>query len=112
MATTDCTLGTRFAKSKFLANYYTLQMTESFSPSCSSVFTSPTLDETLAELMETLRLQVINLQRTKLPSRKRVRLLRDYCEVKHCVKEMRLMFVSALVESAIDETEIDETESP
>ena len=86
MATIDCTLGTRFAKSKFLAKPYTLQKTESFSPSCSSVLTSPTLDETLAELMETLRLQVNALQRFEMPSRKRVRLLRGYCEIEYFVK--------------------------
>ena len=107
MATTDCTLGTRFAKSKFLAKPYTLQMTESFSPSCSSVLTSPTLDETLAELMETLRLQVNCLLRFDIAAQKRSRLVRHYWEVEYLVKELRLIFVSAL-----NETEIDERESP
>jgi len=102
MATTDCTLGTRFAKSKFLAKTYALRIAESFSPSFSFVLNKSTLDEALAELMETLRLQVNALQRLKMPARKRVRLVRGYCEIEYFVKELRLLSVS----------EFDERESP
>jgi len=102
MATTDCTLGTRFAKSKFLAKTYAFRIAESFSPSFSSVVNKPTLDETLAELMETLRLRVNALQRLKMSARKRVRLVSAYCEIEYLVKKLRLLSVS----------EFDKRESP
>ena len=119
MATTDCTLGTRFAKRKFLAKTDKLHLTEPFLVSCSSVFdssaldpptsdsftsdsstpeitsiNSDTFDETLAELMETLRLQVNTLLRFDIATQKRSRLVRNYWELEYLVKELRVFVVS------------------
>ena len=99
MATTDCTLGTRFAKSKFLAKTYKLHLTEPFLASCSSVIDSSalnptTFDETLAELMETLRLQVNDLLRLDVAAQKRSRLVRNYWELEYLVRELRLLVAS------------------
>ena len=119
MATTDCTLGTRFAKRKFLAKTDKLHLTEPFLASCSSVFdssaldpptsdsftsesstpdstsiNSDTFDETLAELMETLRSQVSSLLRFDIATQKRSRLVRNYWELEYLVKELRVFVVS------------------
>ena len=81
MATTDCTLGTRFAKSKFLAKTYSFHPTEAFSPGFSPFFDETVTDETLAGLMEALRLQVNDLLRLDIEVQKRSRLLRNYWEI-------------------------------
>jgi len=97
MATTDCTLGCRFAKSKFLAKTYTLHSNGVFNPVASpntGPSCSPYLDESLAELMETLRLQVNAMLRSSLPVQKRSRLLRNYWEIQYLVRELRLLFDS------------------
>ena len=96
MATTHCTLGTRFAKINFLAKHYTHHLTEPFSVSSSALLDPSTinpcaLDSTLSELMETLRLQVNALLRLTVPVQKRSRLVRNYWELEYLVKELRLL---------------------
>ena len=99
MATTDCTLGTRFAKSKFLAKTHSLHSVEHLlcdSGACSSFLQYHHLDSTLAELMETLRLHMNDVLRLPFSAQKRSRLVRNPClnkagEVELLVKEMRLL---------------------
>ena len=98
MATTDCTLGTRFAKSKFLAKTYSFHPTEAFSPGFSPFFDETVTDETLAGLMEALRLQVNDLLRLDIEVQKRSRLLRNYWEIEYLVKELRLLIGSEVGE--------------
>jgi len=70
-----------------------LHSTERFLPSHS--FLAPQFtDEFIAELMETLRLQVVDLLRLIKPVQKRRRLLRGYWEMEHKVKELRWLFCS------------------
>lgn len=99
MATTDCTLGTRFAKSKFLAKTYSFHPTEAFSPGFSPIFDETVTDETLAGLMEALRVHVNAVLRLEIPVQKRSRLLRGAFlyvagEVEYLVKELRLLIGS------------------
>ena len=95
MATTDCTLGTRFAKSKFLAKPYFHHSVEHFKCDsgvcCSSFLYYHHLDSTLAELMETLRLHMNDVLRLPFSVQKRSRLVRNHWEVELLVKEMRLL---------------------
>jgi len=103
MATTDCTLGTRFAKSKFLAKTHSLYSVEHLmcdSGACSSSFLHyHHLDSTLAELMETLRLHMNDVLRLPFSAQKRSRLVRNYWEVQLLVKEMRLLLDPAVLNS-------------
>ena len=102
MATTDCTLGTRFAKSKFLAKTYSFHPTEAFSPGFSPFFDETVTDETLAGLMEALRLHAViichALLRLDIEVQKRSRLLRSYWEIEYLVKELRLLIGSGVGE--------------
>lgn len=99
MATTDCTLGCRFAKSKFLAKTYTFKPIElscskklcSSRPGFTPLIDIHSIDAHFAELMETLRLHVYNTLRLPFAPQSRSRLVRNYWEVELLVKEMRLM---------------------
>jgi len=101
MAESYDTLGYRFAESKFLAKTYTLHSTEHFRPiswpisvPSHSTLDSQSIDETIAELMETLRLHINTVLRQPLPVQKRSRLLRNYWEIEYLVKEVRLLLDS------------------
>ena len=95
MATIDCTLGTRFAGSKFLAKPYSYHSVEHLTCNsgacCSSFLHYHHLDSTLAELMETLRLHMNDVLRLPFSAQKRSRLVRNHWEVELLVKEMRLL---------------------
>jgi len=89
MATSNCTLGNRFAESKILAKtrlkQKTLHTTEHSPPLCLPLF-----DTYIAELMETLRNHMNAVLRLPMPVQKRSRLVRNYWEVEYLVKEIRL----------------------
>lgn len=90
MADSNHTLGYRFVESKFLAKTYKPRSFDHFminSPPCYS----PLFDETIAELMETLRLHINEVLRLPLPVQKRSRLVRNYWELEYLVKEVRLL---------------------
>ena len=89
MATSNCTLGNRFAESKFLAKTIFNQMSQ-HSTEHSLTSCLPLFDTYIAELMETLRLHMNAVLRLPLPVQKRSRLLRNYWEVEYLVKEIRL----------------------
>ena len=100
MATTDCTLGTRFAESKFLAKTYSFHPTEAFSPGFSPVFDDTVTDETLAGLMEALRVQAVIIYQAVLcldiEVQKRSRLLRSAFlsgagEIESLLRALRLL---------------------
>ena len=110
MAESNSTLGNRFAESLFLAKTYKPHLIDHFminnEPADYAVFnagihftnqpinspSSPTVvDETLAELMETLRLHVNNLLRLTVPVQKRSRLVCAYWELEFLVEELRLL---------------------
>ena len=94
MATSNCTLGNRFAESKILAKtrfkQKTLHTTEHSPPLCLPLF-----DTYIAELMETLRNHMNAVLRLPMPVQKRSRLVRNSdlhraWEVEYLVKEIRL----------------------
>ena len=115
MADTDHTLGYRFAESKFYAKTYTSHSTDQFVINNESLYkhghnNSPytdspplinqhlidapignTIDTTLAELLETLRLHVHNMLRLPLSVQTRSRMVRIYCDIESRTKEMRLL---------------------
>jgi len=107
MADTDHTLGYRFAESKFYAKTYTSNSTDQFvinneslnkhgrdiSPYSDSppLINQHLVDNTLAELLETLRLHVHGMLRLPLSVQTRSRLVRIYCDIESRTKEMRLL---------------------
>jgi len=90
MATSNCTLGHRFAESKFLAKSRLKQKAPHTTEHSLPGF-SPYFDTYIAELMETLRIHMNAVLRLPLPVQKRSRLVRNYWEVEYLVKEIRLL---------------------
>ena len=90
MADSDHTLGYRFAESKIFAKTHSLHSTEHLLPSFTYLIPQ-SIGEQFAELMETLRLHINAVLRLPLPVQKRSRLLRNYWELEHLVKEVRLL---------------------
>jgi len=118
MADTDHTLGHRFAGSKFFAKTVTSHLIDPFmvnnepdiksgnptSPysGSSHIINSPVLDNTLAELMENLRLHVHDMLHLPLSVQTRSRLVRLYCDIESQVKEMRLLLNPVDLNAALE----------
>ena len=90
MAETNSTPRTRFAKSKFLVKHYKPRINDHLLINNHPCL-SPLVDESIAELMETLRLHINIVLRLPLPAQKRSRLVRNYWELEYLVKEVRLL---------------------
>jgi hypothetical protein len=102
MATSNCTLGNRFAESKFLVKSR-LKQKAPHTPEHSLPGFSPCFDTHIAELMETLRIHMNSVLRLPIPVQKRSRLVRNYWEVEYLVKEMRCL----LVDNGLAITDLD-----
>jgi len=118
MTNTDHTLGYRFAGRQFYAKTYTSRFSVHFtikneprsspgSNSCAnsgsnSLITAPVLDDTLAELMETLRLHMPIVQRLPLSAQTRRRLVCAYSEIEIRAKEMRLLLIPIDITAALE----------
>jgi len=110
MAESDSTLGYRFAESLFLAKTYKPHLIDHFminnEPADYAVSvtglhisrqpgkfprSNTAVDETLAELMETLRQHINGVLRLAVPVQKRSRLVVAYWELEFLVEELRLL---------------------
>jgi len=90
MATCKFTPGPRIAGSKFSTKHYKPRNNDHLLINNHPCL-SPFFDESLAELMETLRLHMNAVLRLPLPAQKRSRLVRLYWELEYLVKEVRLL---------------------
>jgi len=122
MADTDHTPGHRFAGRQFCAKSYNFLLTDHFlinkvlnneshiksgnetSPDSGStpIINTHLFDSTLAELMETLRLHIHDMQRLPLSVQTRSRLVRAYCDIESRVKEMRLLLNPVDIAAALE----------
>jgi len=126
MADTDHTLGNRFAGRNFYAKMYTSHLIDPFmvnnvpelksgndpGPNSGSppIINTPVFDNTLAELMETLRLHVHDVLRLPLTVQTRSRVVRVYCDIDSRVKEMRLLLNPVDVNAALELLEVMQTQ--
>ena len=125
MADTDHTLGHRFAGRQFYAKSNTSHLIDPFrankppdfktgkhtSPKTDSLPTInlPVIDNTLAELMETLRLHIHDVLSLPLSVQTRCRLVLLYCDIESQVKEMRLILNPVDINAALELLEIMQT---
>jgi len=122
MAESDSTLGYRFAESLFLAKTYKPHLIDQFminnEPADYAVSavglhisrqpgkfprSHTAVDETLAELMETLRQHINGVLRLSVPVQKRSRLVASYWELEFLVEELRRLVDSE--ESCVSPTD-------
>jgi len=90
MATYNHTPGPRVAGSKFRSKHYKPRKTDHLLIKHHPCL-SPLIDESIAELMETLRIHINNVLRLPLSAQKRSHLVRNYWELEYLVKEVRLL---------------------
>ena len=105
MATYNHTPGPRVAGSKFRSKHYKPRINDHLLINHHPCL-SPVVDESLAELMETLRLHINSVLRLPLSAQKRSRLVRNHWELEYLVKEVRLLIDPAALWPLIQEADL------